>query len=87
MIEENLTEEEKLAKNVEEDYLRRREERKATERGWELNINFVNGNQYCGIDGKGELFQEESGHDSIAVKRHHESIYLGLAYSFRGSVH
>ncbi len=62
MIEENLTEEEKLAKNVEEDYLRRREERKATERGWELNINFVNGNQYCGIDGKGELFQEESGY-------------------------
>lgn len=46
---QNLTAEELLSKEVEEQFLRLQEERKALERNWELNINFVNGNQYCTV--------------------------------------
>lgn len=52
------TPEEKLAIEVEEDFLRRREERRTLERGWQLNMNFVCGNQYCGLDAAGELYEE-----------------------------
>ena len=48
------TPEEKLALEVEEDFLRRREERRTLERGWQLNMNFVCGNQYCGLDAAGD---------------------------------
>ncbi len=58
MYDEKLTPEEKLAGEVERDYLTRREERRLLERGWQLNMNFVNGRQYCGIDAKGEIRDE-----------------------------
>lgn len=58
MYDEKLTPEEKLAGEVERDYLTRREERRLLERGWLLNMNFVNGRQYCGIDSKGEIRDE-----------------------------
>lgn len=45
--EHNLTAEEALCIEVEEQFERLQEERKALERGWELNMNFVKGNQYC----------------------------------------
>ncbi len=48
-----------LAAEIEEDFIRRREERKSLERGWQLNMNFVCGNQYCDIDGAGEIVQED----------------------------
>lgn len=59
MTNENLTYEEKLAKEVERDFLERQTARKNLERGWQININFVNGKQYCGVDAKGEIFEEE----------------------------
>lgn len=59
MNEQNLTPEEILVREVENDFYRRREERRLSEREWQLNINFVNGNQYCDIDAKGELYEEE----------------------------
>ncbi|MDE7330318.1 MAG: hypothetical protein K2N30_04455, partial [Clostridia bacterium] len=54
----NMTADEKLAEEVENDFLRRREERRLLERSWELNLNFVKGKQYCGLDAKGELYED-----------------------------
>lgn len=53
------TPEERLAEEVEKDFLRRQQERKALERGWQLNLNFVCGNQYCDVDGAGEIVRED----------------------------
>lgn len=58
---QNLTErEEAIAQEVMKDFERRQYERKAVERGWQLNMNFVNGRQYCGVDRTGEIVEEES---------------------------
>lgn len=45
--------EERLAEEVEKDFLRRQRERKPLERSWQLNMSFVSGNQYCDIDASG----------------------------------
>lgn len=58
MENSNLSPEEKLAGEVENDFLRRQQERKSLERGWQLNMNFVSGNQYCDFDAKGEIAEE-----------------------------
>lgn len=48
-----------LAAEVTADFEDRRRARKQLERGWQLNINFVNGNQYCDISPvSGEIEQE-----------------------------
>ena len=68
MNEKNLTDyegesaEEKLAEEVEKDFLRRQRERKPLERSWQLNMSFVSGNQYCDIDASGEMFEEDKGY-------------------------
>ncbi len=49
----------KLAEEVEADFLQRQQERKPLERSWQLNMNFVCGNQYCDIDASGEVTEEE----------------------------
>lgn len=59
---ENFTEktaEEKLAEEVYNDFLRRQEERRTIERGWQLNMNFLCGNQYCDVNSSGEIFEED----------------------------
>lgn len=48
-----------LAREVEEDFIARQKERKHLERGWQLNMNFVSGNQYCDISKQGELQEED----------------------------
>ena len=50
---------EELVAEVTADFENRRKERLGLERQWELNLNFISGNQYVGIDGRGELFEEE----------------------------
>lgn len=50
---------EELVNEVKEDFLRRREERRPIEQQWKLNINYVMGNQYCEIDAKGEIVEDE----------------------------
>lgn len=50
---------EPLAEEIENDFLRRREERRTLERSWQLNMNFVNGNQYCDVDASGEIAEED----------------------------
>lgn len=52
------TAEEKLAAEVVADFENRQKERKIIERGWQLNMNFVCGNQYCAIDGAGEIAED-----------------------------
>ena len=49
----------KLAKEVEEDFQRRREARRGLENGWILNINFFSGNQYCDISPLGGVEEED----------------------------
>ncbi len=48
-----------LVRDVEEDFERRRAERRELERGWELNMNFFSGNQYCDIAPDGEIAEED----------------------------
>lgn len=54
-----LTPEERLAAEVQNDFLRRQQERRGLERNWQMNMNFVGGNQYFGFDAKGEMAEEE----------------------------
>lgn len=61
MTEEEIRKsaEEALVKDVTDDFARRRAARKKTERGWQLNMNFVSGNQYCDVNSAGEIFDED----------------------------
>jgi hypothetical protein len=40
------------------DFRRRQEERRYIERGWQLNMNFLSGNQYCDVNALGEIEEE-----------------------------
>lgn len=51
-----------LADEVVADFKRRQEERRGIERGWQLNMNFLSGNQYCDVNALGELEEESSGY-------------------------
>lgn len=64
MIEfnENLSAEELLVRDVQNDFSKRQQERKILERKWQLNMCFVQGNQYCDLDSSGEIKQEDSGY-------------------------
>ncbi len=44
-----------LCADIEEDFLKRRKRRKPLERAWQLNCNFVKGEQYCALDRSGEI--------------------------------
>ena len=50
--------EEKLVKEVYLDFENRRKMRKPFDRQWELNMNFLAGNQYCDINSRGEIENE-----------------------------
>ncbi len=54
--------ERELAREVQEEFARRQEERRQTERGWQLNMNFLSGNQYCDVNALGEIEEDESGY-------------------------
>ena len=49
---------EEIVSEVELDFKKRREMRVGLERQWELNLNFLNGNQYCDLNSRGELLEE-----------------------------
>ncbi|MBO5412472.1 MAG: hypothetical protein J6A38_05290 [Clostridia bacterium] len=49
----------KLAEEITQDFLRRREERRSVENGWLLNMNFLSGNQYCDVSPFGEVVEED----------------------------
>ena len=50
---------ERLVREVREEFSARQAERRLLERGWELDMNFLAGNQYCDINPAGELEEEE----------------------------
>ncbi|MDE7086998.1 MAG: hypothetical protein K2O67_02275, partial [Clostridia bacterium] len=66
MTDNNITEKEKaeaaIVEEVQVDFKRRQEERRALERSWQLNINFLNGNQYCDVNALGELENDDGGY-------------------------
>lgn len=49
-----------LVREVQEDFTARRNARRRLERGWQLNMNFVSGNQFCDISPTGELCEEDA---------------------------
>ncbi len=51
---------EELVADVKKDFERRREERRALEQQWNLNINYLSGNQYCEIAPSGDVLEEEN---------------------------
>lgn len=48
-----------IAAEITQEFERRREQRRALESGWALNLNFFKGNQYCDVSPFGELVDEE----------------------------
>ena len=48
-----------LAREVQADFQARQKARRHLERGWQLNMNFVSGNQYCDVSPVGELEAED----------------------------
>jgi hypothetical protein len=60
MIEIDSKDRDKMvAEEVTKDFLRRQEERRYLERSWQLNMNFVSGNQYCDVNSAGEIYEED----------------------------
>ena len=51
---------EELISEVYSDFKKRQENRITYERQWELNINFLNGNQYCDVSAQGEILEENN---------------------------
>lgn len=51
--------EEQIVKEVKEDLFARQQARKNLEAVWRLNMNFVAGNQYCGIGGNNQIIEYE----------------------------
>ncbi len=51
---------EDLVASILEDFNRRRQERQNFERQWQLNLNYLAGNQYCEIMPTGEIKEEDS---------------------------
>ncbi len=49
----------KLISEVEKDFEERQKERLSLERQWELNMNFLSGNQYCGLNSRGEIVEDD----------------------------
>ena len=48
-----------LAEEVTADFLRRREERRALEVSWLLNVRFFSGDQYCDVSPLGDIVEED----------------------------
>ena len=61
-IEKKRAEEAALVEDVQADFRRRQEERRSVERSWQLNMNFINGNQYCDVNPLGELEGQSGGY-------------------------
>ena len=80
---------EQLAKQVEEDFNRRREERKSLEQQWQLNMNYLMGNQYAFVSPTGELSEEEKDYywQNRAVYNHIAPIFeTRLKFSLNTSI-
>ena len=54
-----MTREEKLVKEITDDFKRRAEKRKSFDLIWRINMNFLMGNQYCNVGYGGELEEQD----------------------------
>ena len=54
-----MTREEKLVKEIPDDFKRRAEKRKSFDLIWRINMNFLMGNQYCNVGYGGELEEQD----------------------------
>lgn len=59
--EEKDRQEKALIDDVLNDYAERRAARKALERQWELNMNFLSGNQYVKLNARGDITDDDGG--------------------------
>ena len=50
---------EDIVREVKEDFAARREARRPYELMWQLNMNFLMGNQFCNITDRGDIRQDE----------------------------
>ena len=50
---------EDIVNEVKKDFVARQEMRRPYELTWQLNMNFLMGNQYCNVNGRGEIEQDE----------------------------
>ena len=57
-LNNELTAEKLLVKEVLEDFKQRQIDKRAYENAWQLNINFLIGNQYCFLNGKNDIVDE-----------------------------
>ena len=51
--------EKQTVEEVVKDFTARQKERRTLEKSWELNMNFLAGNQYCSINALGEIENDE----------------------------
>ena len=61
MAKKSIEFEENVVKEVREDFERRREERKTLEQKWNLDLNYLAGNQYCEISPTGAIEEDDGG--------------------------
>lgn len=54
--------EEELVSDVKRDFAARQQERRPLEKSWQLNMNFLCGNQYCDVNALGELEDDPKGY-------------------------
>lgn len=59
---EELKRQAEIVNGVNADFKRRQQERRAWERKWQLNLNFLRGYQYCGVNGLGEIEDDRGGY-------------------------
>ncbi|MBR2371500.1 MAG: hypothetical protein IKA90_01370, partial [Clostridia bacterium] len=50
---------EDIVSEVKKDFVARQEMRRPYELTWQLNMNFLMGNQYCNVNSRGEIEQDE----------------------------
>lgn len=58
-LNNELTVEKMLVKEVLEDFKQRQIDKRAYENSWQLNINFLIGNQYCYLNGRNDIIDEK----------------------------
>ena len=49
-----------VVEDVKDDFEKRRIARRNLERSWQLNMNFIGGDQYCDIDARGEIAEQDA---------------------------
>ncbi|MGN1104507.1 MAG: hypothetical protein ACI4QI_06470 [Candidatus Coproplasma sp.] len=61
-FDNNDKKQQEFIESIYQDFYRRQQERRLIERGWQLNVNFINGNQYCDVNTLGEIENSGSGY-------------------------